>query len=429
MERIGKRLTVLLLALALAGFPLCGRALAAMSTEEMVAQAKWGVVQIYGVGVHNGERSGWRGTGFAVGPAGEDSDVFVTNWHVVTGDGEYDLSEVKIYIALENASIRDAYKETDRVIPCEVLYITSGNPDMAILRAAIPVSGYKALPLLSADEIMDAAHVVALGYPGVLDDFSSTNGGVDDISATQGYIVRHAVGAEDDADLGGTKLLFFDAVISGGNSGGPLLNDNGAVVGINTYGFGREATTDYSGAVYIDYAMEALDSLGLPYEVYQDPQEEPEPLPVVPLVIGAVILAAVVVLAVVLLRRKAKVPVAVGASEASDPPAKEKGGWRRKEPGFTLVGPGGQSTPIPASGLVIGRDPSQCTLCLPGETKGVSRRHCQVTIADGALLLTDLGSSYGTFTAGQRLEPNRPVPLSPGGSFYLGDATITFRVQ
>jgi len=392
---------------------LCPGARAAESTEEMVAQAKRGVVQIYTVEYRNGQLTGQgcSGTGFAVGTAGEDTNVFVTNWHVVTGMGEFDPTEAKVYIALENAALSDAAYETDLVIPCEVLYITPGNPDMAILRATVPVSGFKALPLLSGDEIMDAAHVVALGYPAVIDSFASTNGGVDDMSVTQGYVVRHAVGSEDDESLAGTKLLFFDAVISGGNSGGPLLNDAGAVVGINTYGFGREATTDYSGAVYIDYAMEALDGLGLPYTVYQAPQEaEPEQESDFPLIFAAAAGAAVLILAVVLAavfrRRPSRTPAA----------------------GFALLGPGGQNTPVPASGLIIGRDPAQCTLCLPGDARGVSRRHCQVTVAGASLLLTDLGSSQGTYFNGQRLTPNQPVPLARGGSFSLGGPAGTAAV-
>ncbi len=463
MNTLGKRLLPVLLAMLLAGSLLRGSARAAGSTEEMVAHAKRGVVQLYTLGFQNGElTNACSGTGFAVGAAGEDSDVFVTNWHVVTASGKLNPAQARVYIALENAALEDAVHETDRVIPCEILYITPGNPDMAILRAAEPVSGFKALPLLSADQIMDAAHVVALGYPGVLDDFSATNGGVDDMSVTQGYIVRHAVGTQEDADLAGTRLLFFDAVISSGNSGGPLLNDAGAVVGINTYGFGREATTDYAGAIYIDYAMEALDGLGISYDVYQPPPAEgPQergglsPLAVALIAAGVVIAALSAVLVFMVLRRPDRASAAVGAPDApaavggpdapaavGDPsaptavgapnvPGAAAGADRRQElgTGLALLGPGGRSTPIPVSGLVIGRDPTLCTLSLPAETKGVSRRHCQVAAAGGSLLLTDLGSSYGTFIAGQRLEPNCPAPLSKGSSFYLGGAANTFTVR
>lgn len=432
MKRLKKRLLPLLAVFLLAGL-LRGGAHATGSVEDMVAQAKRGVVQLYTVEYQNDKPTGHgcKGTGFAVGTAGEDSDIFVTNWHVVTASGEYDPYEVKVYIALDDSSFNDACLETEKVVPCEVLYISpAGNPDFAILRATEPVSGFKALPLLSSDKIRDAAHVVALGYPGLLDDVSATSGGMNDMSVTQGTIVRHTVGAEG-LSFSGTKLLIFDATISHGNSGGALVNDAGAVVGINTYGF-SEGATEFSAAVYVDYAMEALDGLGIPYDVYDpatadggsttasgtEPVEEKTSLSPVLLVGAGAAVVALAAVVVVLLRK----PAAAGAGQAA---AQKKG----PDTGFALLGPGGQRTPVTASGLVIGRDPGQCSLCLPQETKGVSRRHCQVTVNGGLLLLTDLGSSYGTFAAGQKLEPNRPVSLTRGSSFYLSDPSVTFTVQ
>lgn len=425
-----KKLPLLLAFLLLALRAACPDVWAAGDVEEMVAQAKLGVVQLYSVEYRNGQPTGYgsSGTGFAVGTAGEDSNVFVTNWHVVTGSGEFDPNEARVYIALDNSSFEDAVYETDRVIPCEILYITTGNPDFAILRATVSVAGFKALPLLSADQIMDAAHVVALGYPGLLDDFSATHGGINDMSTTQGYISRHAVGAEDDADLSGTKLLFFDAVISAGNSGGPLLNDDGAVVGINTYGFGEGG--NYSGAIYIDYAMEALDGLGIAYTVYQPSQEEPGSASVSPLIIalaaGGAVLALVVVLVIVLRRKPVPAGVAAGGRQSGG----KETYVERIQPSnsFSLQGPDGQNTPVPPAGLIIGRDPAQCTLCLPENTRGVSRLHCQVTISGIALVLTDLGSSHGTFVNGQKLAPHQPVSLSRGVSFSLGGPSGTSAV-
>ena len=64
----------------------------ANSFPEVLAQAKKGVAKIYARGSDGRYWSSWSGTGFAVGTTGQDSDVFLTNWHVVTGDGEYSVS-------------------------------------------------------------------------------------------------------------------------------------------------------------------------------------------------------------------------------------------------------------------------------------------------------------------------------------------------
>lgn len=425
----------LLLVLLLALQVTCPGARAADGVEEMVAHAKLGVAQIYSVEYKNGQPTGHggSGTGFAVGQAGQDSDVFVTNWHVVTGSGSFDPNEARVYIALDNSSFEDAVYETDRVIPCEVLYITPGNPDFAVLRAKVPVAGFKALPLLSADQIMDAAHVVALGYPAVLDYFSATHGGINDMSTTQGSIVKHATGPEDDAKRAGTRLLFFTAVITSGNSGGPLLNDAGAVVGINTYGFGEETSTDYSCAIYIDYVMEALDGLGIAYTVYQPPQDD-EGLedegegPVSPVIIALAVGGVVVAVVLVIVFRRRPVPASVAVGGPRSGGGEKSAGRTQPSDSFSLQGPAGQNTPVPPAGLIIGRDPARCTLRLPENTRGVSRLHCQVTVSGAALVLTDLGSSHGTFVNGQKLVPNQPVSLSRGVSFSLGGPSGTSAV-
>jgi len=417
MCKTGKRLGALILVLALTLCPFCPAAQAG-DIEDMIARVKLGVVQIYSLGYDNGRCiGGGSGSGFAVGSAGKDSDVFVTNWHVVTGNGEFDPAQSKVYIALDNSTLDDALQETDRVIPCEVLYITHGNPDFAILRATRPIVGFKALPLMSSDKIMDGAHVTALGYPGVVDDYSATSGGMNDMTVTQGSISRHSVGTDEIDRLAGVKLLISDAMIDHGNSGGALVNDAGAVVGINTYGFDK-----YTGSVYIDYVMEALDDLGIHYDVYK-PGSLSTPAIVV-IAIGAVLL---ILGAVLLLRRKNRVPVTVGAAPAPVNGAARLN--RERASGFTLLGPEGLNRAVPASGLVIGRDPAQCGLCLPNETKGVSRRHCQLTPSGQGLLLTDLGSSYGTFLNGRKLTPNSPATLLRGDSFWLGSESVRFKLQ
>ena len=60
---------------------------------------------------------------------------------------------------------------------------------------------------------------------------------------------------------GNTNVLLHDAVISGGNSGGPLIDENGNVIGLNTYGI----VDSYSCAIYSEYVTQALDQMGIPY--------------------------------------------------------------------------------------------------------------------------------------------------------------------
>ena len=88
----------------------------------------------------------------------------------------------------------------------------------------------------------------------------------------------------------------------------------------------------------------------------------------------------------------------------------------------------GATYPINGS-LRIGRDPGQCQIVFPAETKGVSSLHCEVLQQPSGVLLTDHNSSFGTFlSSGRKLNANESVFLNTGESFYLADAGNTFKV-
>ncbi len=74
--------------------------------------------------------------------------------------------------------------------------------------------------------------------------------------------------------------------------------------------------------------------------------------------------------------------------------------------------------------VVVGRDVG-CDLALPDEQ--ISRRHAALEPrADGTVILTDLGSTNGTFVNGHRLAG--PVLLSGGEELRLGDTTCAVEV-
>lgn len=75
-------------------------------------------------------------------------------------------------------------------------------------------------------------------------------------------------------------------------------------------------------------------------------------------------------------------------------------------------------------GLTVGRQvmPGQIVLDHPN----VSRRHAAFEVADGAIVLRDLGGTNGTFVNGARLRGTRP--LVPGDRIDIGPFELTFDV-
>lgn len=89
----------------------------------------------------------------------------------------------------------------------------------------------------------------------------------------------------------------------------------------------------------------------------------------------------------------------------------------------------GMTFPISAR-VVFGRDPKRCSIIYPKDAKGISSVHCAAEpTADGLIILTDLGSTYGTMVGGQQLTAGKGVTLRPGDNFTLGGSENRFTVR
>ena len=235
----------------------------ALAQPPAVEQAKSSVVQLYAMGYDGDGRllSRWTGTAFAVGPAGEDSSVFLTNRHVALGSGEFTEDTVKLWLLSENPEFGDNKEPLPgTAVACEILMASDGYPDVAVIRTLVPVSGYPALPVLSSARVKDGATVYALGYPGLT---SGDRG----LMLSQGTVSDHLRLARASF----SRALIHTAGIVHGFSGGPLVDERGVVVGQNTYGFEADVSTDHFCSVYIDYGLELLDALGIPYTTADGP--------------------------------------------------------------------------------------------------------------------------------------------------------------
>jgi S1-C subfamily serine protease len=154
-----------------------------------------------------------------------DGEV-ITNEHVVRG-----ADEVRVRLMGETEP-RDA----------EVLASDPPN-DLALLR--VDGSGFQPAVIAAPDAIAVGEQVVAIGFALGLDGAATVSTGV--VSALERTLLT------EDGALGG--LVQTDAPISSGNSGGPLVNARGEVVGINT----AVATISAGTATNVGFAISARD--------------------------------------------------------------------------------------------------------------------------------------------------------------------------
>lgn len=411
MKHVCKRLAAMAMVLICLAAMLAIPASAKTDLPTVISQAKEGVVKLLAVGfnAYNKPVYGVVGSGFAVGTKGSAPEYFVTNWHVASAyiaehNYAFDSDHVRIWIMLDNftiSNVTDLPSEATSV-ECSIMRISeSGYPDYAILRAKRPVTECKPLAIRASESVKQGETVVALGCPAVLDEESLNSG----ITATTGTVARHT----PLVNAGNTNAIVHNANISGGNSGGPLIDENGNVIGLNTYSI----DDSYSCAIYSEYVTQALDQMGIPY------MSAGNSISVVTVAAAAVAVAAVAVAIYFLLRNRKSTEKnpAGGVTPGTVPGGTVPAGVYT--PSFRVQLPDGRIIPVPAGKVAVGRDPS-CQIRLPESAAAVSRRHCTLENSGEFLILVDEGSRNGTFIHGKRVPTGTKVALKHGSSFCVG---------
>ena len=177
------------------------------SARDVLARARPSVVQIKGFFGNNSAQE-FHGTGFAVAPGG----ILLTNYHVVAQEVIYP------------EKYRLEYRSTDgKTGQVEVLAIDVRH-DLAVVRA----QGFDApvLPLATAIPAM-GTRAFAVGFP--LDVGLTITQGVSNGKVEESFESR----------------IHYSGAINGGMSGGPAMNANGQVIGVNVSGYRGEQSVAF----------------------------------------------------------------------------------------------------------------------------------------------------------------------------------------
>ncbi|WP_282605700.1 serine protease [Pelagibius sp. Alg239-R121] len=180
--------------------------------------------------------SAGSGTGFFIGP-----DLFVTNDHVVFGPASDQAklgSPKSIYV--KSAQLGRGFRA--ELVTSSGQTVKFGR-DFALLR----VSGADApfFPLWGSTSSIKLQHVIAAGFPGAYFAIDQSRSKMYDPNAPDMpdmIMTQGTVNAQQSVGSNGTLAVVHSADISSGNSGGPLVDQCGRVVGVNTFGI-RDKTT------------------------------------------------------------------------------------------------------------------------------------------------------------------------------------------
>lgn len=396
---------------------------------------------------------GW-GTGFFVGEEGQDPMYLITNHHVIepfleSGEGELVQAETTEGVLTGRSKIRVFYDSDDFEEAYPVAY--DEIKDLAVLKLGAATSKRTPLPLCSPTDNMVGSTIYAVGYPGLAENVfadATTTWGPSDVSVTSGSISRLLTTSGT-----GQMRLQIDCVIRHGNSGGPLVNEDGQVLGIAVssvsdeedssmyYGVNIDEVIPYLKQYDVPYVLQeagatqsssetslaegtapAGDTIVVPESTEEDPKESSGGVPAaVWVVIGVAVAAVAGVVIFLLLQKGKKTPAQVQPVQPAPAPAPAP----QKVPVLRSLAQQHNGVRIPIQGrqILIGTSQGDCQVVFRSGTPGVSRRHCSISwdAATGDFILTDLGSSFGTFLENrQKLAQGVPTRLRPGDRFYLG---------
>lgn len=321
--------------------------------------------------------------------------------------------------------------------------------DLAILSVEKNLSG-QPVTFATRSAMDERDKVIVAGYPGAALRSQRDFGRV---SFAEGIISKFT---ELDSPSGTIRHIQITAPVNPGNSGGPLFNERGQVVGINVQksltavlvvdpsapqGIRQERVPLGEGvawAILSDELLVEMDSLHLPFTATSS---KPDALsaefarqPILFSVIASALFLAVISF-VLLLTRRGRVAIKEAVTRGREIVTRQVRTPVKPRLIPVLRGISGPYAnaimPMDDKPIAIGRDARLCQLVMPPDAADIGRRHCTVRWdrATGVFLLEDCWTINGTFLgSGEIIKPDRPKTIMAGDRFYLAHPLYQFEV-
>lgn len=411
----------------------------AQFSEKVIENGKASTVRI--LALHAKLEDSSSGSGFFISGQGH----IATNHHVVDG------AEKFLVIFASGSHVYGS--------PATLVAI-SPERDLAILQTRqFPGS---VVASLAVGDPTSGQKVMAIGFPGLLDaevelgseltkikdgEFTGDKAAISDFipstfSGEVGKMIR-------------MNFVAHSAKISEGNSGGPLIDVEGRIVGVNTAGLANKLGTDYSIAVLASHLAELARANGVPITALSSKVSVTGGGSSIPILL-IITVAGLSVITFLMVLRKPRMVLAEGISRLAGSHHHRKAPQPIDQGRANPVLPIREARPLPrASGnrmvlrgkdqegrsfyvefnsemfrksgprLYLGRNQDLCQLVVPQDS--VSRQHAALVLRDDRVWVEDRNSGNGTMVNGRAISlGDPPIALNAGDRLTLGEVELIF---
>jgi S1-C subfamily serine protease len=165
------------------------------------------------------ERLRWRGSGFFIQPEGYEEGYILSNFHVVE---EKELCFMQLPALSKERFLLEVVGSCPEK---DFALLKLDEADCSTIKKLLKVDRLPCLSLGNSDALVEGETIMALGYPLGMENFKSSKG---------------IVSGRESTRIG--ECIQTTAAINHGNSGGPVVDKTGKVVGISTMGPSKSET-------------------------------------------------------------------------------------------------------------------------------------------------------------------------------------------
>ncbi|MBF0555260.1 MAG: trypsin-like peptidase domain-containing protein, partial [Nitrospirae bacterium] len=361
----------------------------------------------------------------------------------ILGEAKYIATNLHVVKCVDSGGEISIIVSKGNVVSARIIH-RSDYKDLAILELEKAIQNKISVEFASGSSVKVGDTVYGVGFPGAADESFLSKDNIFLSKVSRG-IVSAKVKSDENLDL-----YQIDAALNPGNSGGPLFNEYGQLIGINTLKSmiaavvvkpGEESPsvermTSGEGigwAIRSDELIDELDKYKIPYKIKTSTIGDKiwnDKLTYVPVFISIMTLILFIV------TKKGRV-LAQASIKTSQRFMKNANIDRVNRVGVPLLRAingefAGQTIKLTgSSSILIGRDPKIANMVFSKNVDGISKKHCMVGYdsVKEQFIVEDCNSTNGTFLmSGERMTSGRRYMITPGGKFYLSDKNNIFEL-